>query len=115
VRCERHEQAFGTLPTRAFDALLNLFWIHTQALGRESIYSTGIVISVVARRLFAEGSPDCLLDGINQAMRFTKIGSCRLQEEQMLRRSVEALVRRRNRHGDRFPQSSRLGFAAPHQ
>ena len=59
--------------------------------------------------------PDCLHDGIDQVMRSIEVGSCSLQEEQMLRRSVEALIRRRERHGDRLPHAPGLGFAAPHE
>jgi hypothetical protein len=38
--------------------------------------------------------PDCLPDGSDQVMRAIEVGSCSLQEEQMLGRSVEALIRR---------------------
>jgi hypothetical protein len=48
-------------------------------------------------------------------VRSTEIGSCSLQEEQMLRRSVEALIGRRNRYGDRLAQLPRTGLAAPHE
>jgi hypothetical protein len=34
--------------------------------------------------LFVVGSSDCLRDGIDQIMSPTEIGSCSLQEEQML-------------------------------
>ena len=59
--------------------------------------------------------PDCPHDGIDQVVRSIEVGSCSLQEEQMLRRSVKAPVGRRNCHGDRLSQSPFIGFAAPHQ
>src|SRR5579875_1134928 len=59
--------------------------------------------------------PDGLDDGVDQVMGPIEVGSCSLQEEQMLRRSVEALIGRRDRHGDRLPQSPGLGLAAPHE
>src|SRR5690242_4844326 len=58
---------------------------------------------------------DDLRDGIDQTVRTTEVGSCSLQEEQMLGRSVKALISRRNRDGDRLTQSPPAGFAAPHQ
>jgi hypothetical protein len=69
----------------------------------------------ISGRLFVVRGPDCLHDGIDQVVRSIKVRSCSLQEEQMLRRSVEALIRRRNRHGDRLPQAPGIGFAAPHE
>ena len=65
--------------------------------------------------LFVVRSSDRLRDGIDQVVCFTEVGSCSLQEEQMLRRSVKALIRRRNCYGDRLPQSPCTGFAAPHE
>ena len=38
----------------------------------------------VAGWMFVVRSSDCLRDGINQVVRSTEIGSCSLQEEQML-------------------------------
>lgn len=64
---------------------------------------------------FVMRSPDRLRDGSDQAVGLIEVGSCSLQEEQMLGRSVEALIRRRDGHGDRLPQAPCLGFAAPHE
>ena len=41
-------------------------------------------MSVVAGRLFAVWRSDRLHDGSDQAVRFIEVGSCSLQEEQML-------------------------------
>jgi hypothetical protein len=38
----------------------------------------------ISRCLFVVGSSDCLRDGIDQIMCPTEVGSCSLQEEQML-------------------------------
>ena len=38
----------------------------------------------ISGRLFAVRSSDCLRDGSDQVVCFTEIGSCSLQEEQML-------------------------------
>ncbi len=48
----------------------------------------------ISGRLSVVRSSDCLRDRIDQVVCITEIGSCSLQEEQMLRRSVEALISR---------------------
>jgi len=70
---ERDEQAFGTLTTSALDTLHEPFRLHAQVPGREPIDCTLAVRSL-----------DCLRDGSNQIVRFIEVGSCSLQEEQML-------------------------------
>jgi hypothetical protein len=57
----------------------------------------------ISERLSVVRSSDCLRDGIDQIVCTTEIGSCSLQEEQMLRRSVETLIGRRDCYGDRLP------------
>jgi len=38
----------------------------------------------ISGRLFVVRGPDCLHDGIDQVVRSIEVGSCSLQEEQML-------------------------------
>src|SRR6185295_4646900 len=66
-------------------------------------------------RLFVARSADCLRDRVDQVMCSFEIGSCSLQEQQMLARSVEALISSRNCHGDRLPQSPCAGLASPQE
>jgi hypothetical protein len=54
----------------------------------------------IFKGLFVVRGSNSLRNGVNQVVCFTKIGSCSLQEEQMLRCSVEALISRRNCYGD---------------
>jgi hypothetical protein len=42
------------------------------------------IYTEVSRCLFVVRSSDCLRDGIDQVVRSTEVGSCSLQEEQML-------------------------------
>lgn len=70
-------------------------------------------MSIVSGRVPVARGSNGPYDGSNQIVCILEVGSCSLQEEQMLRRSVEALVRRGNGHGDRLPQSPRPGFAPP--
>ena len=83
MRRERHEQAFGTLKTSTLDALGNPLRIHPASPGREPAHCAGMrsAVSVV---LFAVRSSNCLYDSSDQAMCFIEVGSCSLQEEQML-------------------------------
>lgn len=60
-------------------------------------------MSVLSVFRFVVRNSDGLRDRSNQVVRFIELDSCSLQEEQMLRRSVEALIRRRNGNGDRLP------------
>ena len=71
--CECDEQAFGNRTISALDALRDPLRIHSQAPGREPIHYA------LAVRSF-----DCLSDGSNQVVCFIEVGSCSLQEEQML-------------------------------
>lgn len=57
----------------------------------------------ISGRMFAVRSADCLYDGIDQVVCSAEIGSCSLQEQQMLRSSVQTLIRRRDGYGDRLP------------
>jgi hypothetical protein len=118
VRRERHQQAFVTLTTSTLDALRDPLGIRSRTPGGEPIFYTGVMMfnfKDISGYLFVVRSSNRLGDGIDQVMGSTKIGSCSLQEEQMLRRSVEALISRRNCDGNRLPQSPCIGLAAPHQ
>jgi len=69
----------------------------------------------IFRHWFAVRSSDCLHDGSDQVMCCNEVGSCSLQEKQMLGRSVVAIINCRNGYGDRLSQSPRPSFAAPHE
>jgi hypothetical protein len=83
MRCECHKQAFGIRETSTLDALGDPLWIHSLVPEGKSIAWTRL-IPVVSGRLFAVRSLDCLRDGSDEVVRFFEIGSCSLQEEQML-------------------------------
>lgn len=68
-----------------------------------------------ARRLFFVRSADRFRDGSDQVVRPVELGSCSLQEDQVLGHSIEALIRHRDCDGDRLPQPPCIGFAAPHE
>jgi hypothetical protein len=67
---------------------------------------------IFGRLLVAEIS-DCLSYRVDQVVCSFEVGSCSLQEKQMLARSVEALICRRNCYGDQLTQSPCAGLAAP--
>lgn len=50
----------------------------------------------ISARAFFVPSSDPLQDGGDQVVSLIEIGSCSLQEKQMLVRSVKALIRRRD-------------------
>ncbi len=87
MRRECHEQALGTLATGTLDALRDPFRIQCRAAGGEPVVYTWILLFTylkVLRCLFVMRGPDCLHDGIDQGVRSIEVGSCSLQEEQML-------------------------------
>ena len=87
MRRERHEQAFGTLTTGTLDALGDPLRIQYRAPGGEPIVSIWILMFKYKKIfwcLFVMRGPDCLHDGIDQGVRSIEVGSCSLQEEQML-------------------------------
>lgn len=81
---ERQEQAFGSLTTRALDALGDPLRIDPPAPGAASVTWTRVIMSVVSRHQFRMREADCLNDGSDEAVCLIEVGSCSLQEEQML-------------------------------
>jgi hypothetical protein len=87
VRRECHEQAIGSLATRALYALRDPFRIQSPPPGDEPIIDNCVVSSIdtdIFVCLFVVRYPDRSRDCVNQIMCFTEVGSCSLQEEQML-------------------------------
>jgi hypothetical protein len=87
VRRERHEQALGTLASSTLDALGDPLGIQPLELGGEPIIDTCTMMSNYTNifgSLLGVRGPDCLHDGIDQVVCSREIGSCSLQEEQML-------------------------------
>jgi hypothetical protein len=87
VRRKRYEQTIGSLATRSLDALGDLLRIQSQAPGEEPIINTCVVSSIdtdIFVCLFVVRGPYRSRDRVNQVMGFTEVGSCSLQEEQML-------------------------------
>jgi hypothetical protein len=87
VRRDRHEQAFGTLATGTLDALRDPVRIQYRASGGDPIIDNGVMMAketAISGWLFVVRGPDGLDDGVDQVMCPIEIGSCSLQEEQML-------------------------------
>ena len=87
MRRERHEQALGALTSSTLDALCDPLGIQSLEFGGEPIIYTCVMMSNstnISGCLFVVRSSDCLHDGIDQVVCSTEIGSCSLQEEQML-------------------------------
>ena len=84
---KRHEQALGTRTTSTLDALCDPLWIQPRTPGGEPVIYTSVMMSNytdISGCLFVVRSSDCLRDGIDQVVCSTEVGSCSLQEEQML-------------------------------
>ncbi len=87
MRRQRHEQALGAVTTSTLDALGDPLWVHTRAPGGEPVLCTRVMMTDstdISGCLFVVRSSDCFRDGIDQLVRSTEVGSCSLQEEQML-------------------------------
>jgi hypothetical protein len=84
VRRERHEQAFGTLTTGTLDALGDPLRIHSPVPESAPITYIRVLMSDISGCRFVVRSSDCLRDGSDQVVCTNEVGSCSLQEEQML-------------------------------
>jgi len=108
-------QALDRLKAGTLDALCDLFGILPRSTTSETVIPLRDLMPDVCGCLYVVRRPDGFRDGIDQGMRCTEIGSCSLQEKQMLRRSVKALIGRRNGYPDGLPQSPCAGFSTPQE
>jgi hypothetical protein len=87
VRRKRDEQAIGTLATSTLDALCDPLRIRSPVPGDEPMIDTCVVSSIdtdIFVYLFVVRSPDCSSYSVDQVVCSIEVGSCSLQEEQML-------------------------------
>ena len=73
-----------TITASTLDVLCDPLRIHFPAPGGEPITFIRVMMPVIFGRLFVVRSLDCLHDGCNEVVCFIEVGSCSLQEEQML-------------------------------
>ena len=87
MRPERHEQALGTFETCTRDAIGKPLLIQSRTPGGETLFLIRIMMSNDADLSgcrFVVLRADCLRHGFDQVVCSGKIGSCSLQEQQML-------------------------------
>ena len=69
--------------------------------------------SGIRRSLFIVLSAHRVRDGMNEVVCLAEVGSCSLQEQEVLGHSVKALIGRRNRDRKRLTQLPLIRFTTP--